>query len=293
MHKMATHSRLIRSGFITMLLATAACTQSPAQVVLKGQNFYGPDGVVKASPQVYARNYSYRTSSAAVPVAQVQASNAAPQVSDQTYQTAAVQSIGVSDLPPPAAAKSAPVKQAEAKPEAKPEEKHEMKVADRTQPVNLWTHESHFSSSGDTPGLLTQSVKSAPGVSYMWPVSSHKVLSSYGPKPGGRVNDGLTIASTVGEPVWAAADGEVVFVGDELKGYGNMVLIKHSDGKTTTYAHLNRATIDKYDRVKQGDIIGYVGATGNVRDPQLYFAINDGKRTIDPQKYLSKSVAGL
>jgi murein DD-endopeptidase MepM/ murein hydrolase activator NlpD len=107
------------------------------------------------------------------------------------------------------------------------------------------------------------------------------------------VNDGVNIASVEGEPVWAAADGEVVYVGNELKGYGNMVLIKHSGSKTTSYAHLNRATVDKYDRVKQGDIIGYVGSTGNVKSSQLHFAIRDGTKPVDPKKYLSTKVAGL
>jgi murein DD-endopeptidase MepM/ murein hydrolase activator NlpD len=105
------------------------------------------------------------------------------------------------------------------------------------------------------------------------------------------VNDGINIASSEGEPVWAAADGEVVYVGNELQGYGNMVLIRHDGNRSTTYAHLNRATVDKYDRVKQGDIIGYVGSTGNVKQPQLHFAVREGKNPVDPRKYLARSLA--
>lgn len=300
MLKMAPHSRLIQLGCITILLASTACTQAPVQVVLRGQNTYGQSGVVKApAPESHAANL-YRSPAVNPPsYVDVQtASNMEPSSSspnahrDTTYQLAGVQPIGVSDLPPPEANTL--------KVTEKPKE--EKVAADRAQPVNLWTREPHFSktetaSAGEkpasTPGILSHNVKAAPGTSYMWPVSSKKVVGAFGPKKGGRVNDGLDIASAEGEPVWAAADGEVVFVGDELKGYGNMVLVKHPDGKTTTYAHLSRATIDKYDRVKQGDIIGYVGSTGNVRDPQLYFAINDGKKPIDPEKYLSKNVAGL
>lgn len=128
---------------------------------------------------------------------------------------------------------------------------------------------------------------------FMWPVGSKKILSGFGPKGGGKVNDGINIASAEGEPVWAAADGEVVYSGNQIKGYGNMVLIKHPGGKTTSYAHLNRTAVDKYARVKQGDIIGYVGSTGNVNSPQLHFAIRDGKDPVDPQKYLKRDVAGL
>jgi murein DD-endopeptidase MepM/ murein hydrolase activator NlpD len=128
---------------------------------------------------------------------------------------------------------------------------------------------------------------------YIWPVSSKKIISTYGPKGKGRTNDGVNIASSQGEPVWAVADGEVVYVGNELKGYGNMVLIKHSGNQSTTYAHLSRPNVDKYDRVRQGDIIGYVGNTGNVKEPQLHFAVREGKDPIDPVKFMKQKVAAL
>ena len=125
--------------------------------------------------------------------------------------------------------------------------------------------------------------------SFMWPVGSKKVISGFGPKSGGAENDGINIAMAEGEPIWASADGEIAYVGNETKGYGTMVIIKHAGSKTTTYAHMSRATVDKYDRVKQGDIIGYVGATGDVKSPQLHFAIRDGKDPVDPAKYLPRS----
>lgn len=128
---------------------------------------------------------------------------------------------------------------------------------------------------------------------YIWPVSSKKVISGFGPKGNGKANDGVNIASSQGEPVWAVADGEVVYVGNELKGYGNMVLIKHAGNQSTTYAHLSRANVDKYDRVRQGDIIGYVGSTGNVKEPQLHFAVRDGKDPVDPVKFMKQRVASL
>jgi murein DD-endopeptidase MepM/ murein hydrolase activator NlpD len=312
MIQMATHSRphfsaprfsVIGLGVISILLATTACTQPPAKIVYKGQNIYGPDKVVKVASNVYRA--APKTSSATAPVT-YQASHAAPtssMVSTETQQTASIQSIGVSDLPPPSATSNsqpAPMTLAvNDVPKKEPIKEEPAKVAITSpKPVNLWTKEprevaSVGKVSPATPGILDQSVKHTQSVGYMWPVSSKKVLNSFGPKAGGRVSDGMDIASASGEPVWASADGEVVFIGDELKGYGNMVLIKHLDGKTTTYAHLSRAAVDKYDRVKQGDIIGYVGATGNVRDPQLYFAINEGKVPVDPQKYLTHSVAGL
>lgn len=278
-----------RFGLIALLLAGSGCTQAPVQVVLNGQNTYGPNGVIKApAPASYAANL-YRSPSATPPFHDVSREAGLAPASNSTYQTASVQPIGISDLPPPPFSIGASQEAPKAKEESKAAEQH-------VRPVNLWTKEPHFADSGielRPRGILSQSVKTAPSVSYMWPVSSKKIVTSFGPKAGGRVSDGLGIASSEGEPVWASAAGEVVFVGDELKGYGNMVLIKHPDGKTTTYAHLSRAAIDKYDRVKQGDIIGYVGTTGNVRTPQLYFAINEGKTALDPEKYLSHDVAGL
>ncbi len=125
----------------------------------------------------------------------------------------------------------------------------------------------------------------------MWPVNSKKILSDFGPKGKGKINDGVNIASAEGEPVWAAGDGEIIYVGNELQGYGNMVIIKHPGTKTTTYAHLNRYTVDKYEHVKQGDIIGYVGTTGNVKSPQLHFAVRDGKDPVDPLTTIKRDVA--
>ncbi len=138
---------------------------------------------------------------------------------------------------------------------------------------------------------ITKPVAKTESSGFMWPVNSKKIISAYGPKGKGKANDGINIASANGEPVWAAADGEVVYVGNELQGYGNMVLIKHSGDKSTSYAHLSKAAVDKYDRVKQGDIIGYVGNSGNVKDAQLHFAIRDGKDPVDPIKFMKSNVA--
>ncbi len=282
------------AGLLALLLVTTACTQPAAEVVLNGQNKYTRDGSMNV-----ASNRSYSSSSYSAP---------APSraVSQTTYQSASVSSIGVSDLsaPPPVSVASTDL----AAPTANKPAAIESKPA-AVPAVNLWTKEPHFDEEAKNAsemkpaagkavqpasGILSaHNVKATPAAHYMWPVSSKKVVTSFGPKGGGRVSDGIDIASAEGEPVWAASDGEIVFVGDELKGYGNMVLIKHDDGKTTTYAHLSRASVDKYDRVKQGDIIGYVGTTGNVRDPQLFFAVNDGKTALDPQKYLSRNLAGL
>lgn len=152
---------------------------------------------------------------------------------------------------------------------------------------------SNEGSGSKMDAAITKQASKGDSSGFMWPVTSKRVISAYGPKGKGKANDGINIASANGEPVWAAADGEVVYVGNELAGYGNMVLIKHAGDKSTSYAHLSRATVDKYDRVKQGDIIGYVGNTGNVKEAQLHFAVREGKDPVDPVKFMKSNVASL
>ncbi|MEJ0062650.1 MAG: M23 family metallopeptidase [Alphaproteobacteria bacterium] len=116
---------------------------------------------------------------------------------------------------------------------------------------------------------------------FIWPVEG-PLLSSFGPKTGGTNNDGLNIAVPRGTPVQAAANGIVVYAGNEMKGYGNLVLIRHGDGYITAYAHLDRMVVDKDSVIAKGDMIGTVGSTGDVTGPQLHFEIRKDGKSIDP-----------
>ncbi len=89
------------------------------------------------------------------------------------------------------------------------------------------------------------------------------------------------------EKVRASNDGKVIYSGNEIPGYGNLVLIKHSSNWITAYAHLNKVLIEKGEKVKKGDNIGLVGNTGNVAKPQLHFEIRKGKDAVNPLKHLS------
>ena len=120
---------------------------------------------------------------------------------------------------------------------------------------------------------------------FIWPVQG-KIISSYGPKAGHLHNDGINIAAPRGSAVAAAADGTVAYVGDALAGYGNLVLLRHDNGMVTAYAHLDRVTVSKGMRVRQGQAIGTVGSTGTVANAQLHFEIRKGIETLDPQRYL-------
>ncbi|KLN61523.1 hypothetical protein WH96_07365 [Kiloniella spongiae] len=114
-----------------------------------------------------------------------------------------------------------------------------------------------------------------------------KVISSFGAKEGGIHNDGINIAARRGTPVKAAENGVVVYAGSELKGFGQMLLIKHSDGWVTAYAHTDQLLVGRGQRVKRGQNIAKVGSTGNVSKPQLHFEIRKGSEAVNPKKLLT------
>ncbi len=120
---------------------------------------------------------------------------------------------------------------------------------------------------------------------FSWPLQG-AVLSSYGPKSGGRHNDGINIGAPSGTAVRAAEAGEVVYSGDELAGFGNLVLVRHAEGWMTAYAHMSKATVKRGTVVKKGQTIGAVGKTGSVTAPQLHFEIRKGSKALNPEKYL-------
>lgn len=138
------------------------------------------------------------------------------------------------------------------------------------------------------PPVKTEKHSSAAG--FIWPAEG-KVISSYGSKAGGKFNDGINIAAAEGEPIWAAADGTVIYSGNQLKGYGNMALIQHDKDRVSSYAHASKFLVKKGDKVKQGQLIGYVGRTGGVDTAQLHFSLREGKTPVNPSQYLSQSFA--
>lgn len=120
---------------------------------------------------------------------------------------------------------------------------------------------------------------------FIKPVSG-KVISSYGPKQDGLHNDGINIQAARGDAVRAAESGVVVYTGDQIEGYGNLILIRHTDQFVTAYAHLDKTLVKKGDKVKRGQSIGTVGSTGSVDKPQLHFEIRKGTKALNPAQYL-------
>ena len=122
--------------------------------------------------------------------------------------------------------------------------------------------------------------------SFRWPVKG-RVIAGFGPKPNGGQNDGINLAVPEGTPIKAADDGVVAYAGNELKGYGNLVLIRHSNGFVSAYAHASELMVKRGDTIKRGQVIANAGQTGNVTSPQLHFEIRKGSTPVDPTKYLS------
>lgn len=123
---------------------------------------------------------------------------------------------------------------------------------------------------------------------FAWPVQG-AIIGSYGLSTSGKRNDGVNIAAPIGTPVRAAADGEVVYRGSELEGFGNLILVKHEDGFVTAYAHNDAMLVKKGDRVRQGQVIAKVGKSGSATEPQLHFEIRQNLKAVDPVALLGSS----
>ncbi|MEY4248748.1 MAG: hypothetical protein RJA87_381 [Pseudomonadota bacterium] len=142
------------------------------------------------------------------------------------------------------------------------------------------------SSETSTPSSEAEIIASGRG-RFLWPVRG-EVISGFGVKPGGQRNDGINLSGKDGDPVRAAAGGEVVYSGNLVPGFGNLVLIKHEGGWVTAYAHMATTLVKIKDRIAQGQTIGTVGRTGGVEAPQLHFELRyapsprEKARPIDP-----------
>ena len=121
---------------------------------------------------------------------------------------------------------------------------------------------------------------------FRWPVRG-KVITSYGAKTNGKQNDGINLAVPEGTPVKAAEDGVVAYSGNELKGYGNLVLVRHSNGYVTAYAHASELLVKRGDTIKRGQVIAKSGQSGEVGSPQLHFEIRKGSTPVDPLQFLN------
>lgn len=135
-----------------------------------------------------------------------------------------------------------------------------------------------------------QPAQEAGSLTFRWPVKG-RVISGYGSKPGGLRNEGINIAVPEGTDVRAAEAGVVAYAGNELKGYGNLVLIRHEGGWVTAYAHNKDLFVKRGDTVKRGDVISKAGQTGSVSSPQVHFEVRKGATAMDPMRFLNAATA--
>jgi murein DD-endopeptidase MepM/ murein hydrolase activator NlpD len=143
------------------------------------------------------------------------------------------------------------------------------------------------------PAMNQAAMVSAGLGKFVWPVKG-EILSNFGATGIGRRNDGVDIGSTAGNAVRAAAAGEVVYAGDQVPGFGNLVLIKHAAGWVSAYAHLGSVNVHMRDNVYQGQPVGTVGMSGGVSQPQLHFELryapnpSEKAKPLDPLLILPK-----
>jgi murein DD-endopeptidase MepM/ murein hydrolase activator NlpD len=166
--------------------------------------------------------------------------------------------------------------EAEAKP-AKPSEAKKVAI-DKTPTGNL------ESGAAQTKAPLTGAQADAAGTEpeFRWPARG-RIIQGF--KAGG--NDGINISVPAGTSVRAAEAGTVVYSGDGLKGYGNLVLIKHPNGFVTAYGNNGELDVKRGEKVTRGQVIAKSGDTGNVNSPQLHFELRKGSTPVDPTSYLA------
>ena len=131
------------------------------------------------------------------------------------------------------------------------------------------------------------SAQSVDSVKLRWPAQG-KIIAGFGGRPDGTHNDGINISTPLGTDVHAAESGVVAYAGSELKGYGNLILIRHDNGWVTAYAHADEMLVKRGDKIRRGQVIAKAGKTGAVDQPQVHFELRQGPKPVDPTPYLEK-----
>ncbi len=239
-----------------MRLSTVAALMIITTVLLSACTQDQPATVDDRSQAYYGRPGTAPTMVAAVPQA--------------TYQAAHVDMISAAPLAAPSSAPASPALFANAP------------VVTNTQTVLRHT--------SLPPELPKATLTAAPTAGWQWPVEG-KVTTQFGKQANGIANEGITIAAADGTPIKASAPGEVAYVGTSVRDYGNMVIIRHPGGQLSSYAHAREILVSKGDKVIAGDVLGYVGKSGNAKASQLHFAIREGTGAIDPLSKLPQAYA--
>jgi murein DD-endopeptidase MepM/ murein hydrolase activator NlpD len=187
---------------------------------------------------------------------------------------------GARDQPPPAPVASAP--------SAPPRVVQSAPTGPGQQPriINAPAEPAKYSGLGAADTVAPASEASP--ARFRWPVKG-RIIAAYGKRPDGTHNDGINVAVPQGTDVHAAEGGRVAYAGNELKGYGNLILIRHDNGWVSAYAHSDQMLVQRDDVVRRGQVIAKAGRSGSVDQPQLHFELRQGAKPVDPLPHMEKN----
>ena len=254
----------------------------PMRSLAEANNLFPPYRIEVGSTLTIPRAGQPAAASPPAPLAVLPSSTPAAAAASPRIEAAAVDRLppALAEKPPavatPAAAAIPPPATEPARPEPKP-------AGAPPAPNGTAASESTAPAAAPTPPVQS-------GSAFQWPVRGH-VLAGYGSGRDGTHNDGINIAAPRGAAVEAADAGVVAYTGNELRGYGNLILIKHPNGWISAYAHCDLILVKRGDKVARGQVIARVGSTGNVGEPQLHFELRRGNRAVDPREFLAPSPA--
>lgn len=135
------------------------------------------------------------------------------------------------------------------------------------------------------PPQPTQPAGKVTSARFRWPVDSPRVTSLFGSR-WGRPHEGIDLQAAIGTPVYAADEGEVVYAGNTVRGYGNMIVLKHPDNLMTVYAHNSVLLVKVGDRVGSGQRIALSGQSGHATGPHVHFEVRRAQIPRDPLQFL-------
>lgn len=144
---------------------------------------------------------------------------------------------------------------------------------------------------GSAPPATPAAAATAPDAgglpgTFRWPVRG-RIIAGFGKQADGARNDGINLAVPAGTPVHAAEAGTVIYAGNGLEGYGNLVLVKHADDWVSAYAHNETLAVSRGETVTRGQLIANVGKSGSVDQPQLHFELRKKSKPVDPLPHLT------
>jgi murein DD-endopeptidase MepM/ murein hydrolase activator NlpD len=200
-------------------------------------------------------------------------------------------------LPPAAVAEAAPAVSAQRMPQASTTQPTVINAGRQVAALNETANDaSPAPQASTTPAVKADKIANAEpqaqaqagdSTKLRWPVRG-RVIAGFGGRPDGTHNDGINLSVPLGTDVHAAEGGVVAYAGSELRGYGNLILLRHDNGWVTAYAHNDELLVNRGDKIKRGQVIGKAGKTGTVDQPQVHFELRQGSKPVDPTPFMEK-----